>query len=85
MVDQFLFPFSEPGTDAEYEAAIEQMLAEMKRLNQQIQDDQAEIDRLKVETATMKEETKRLKAEGFQIHSDIRTTLDRLKAAVASC
>ncbi|MBI1924494.1 hypothetical protein HYR99_09610 [Candidatus Poribacteria bacterium] len=40
-------------TAADYEAAIEQCLAEMKRLNEQLKQDQADIDRLKAETRAM--------------------------------
>ncbi len=39
-----------PQTTNEYEAAIEECLAQMKRLQEQIDKDQVEIDRLKVET-----------------------------------
>jgi hypothetical protein len=41
---------SAPQTEAEYEVAIEQCLAEMKRLREQMDEDQQEIDRLKTET-----------------------------------
>jgi hypothetical protein len=37
-------------TAADYEAAIEECLAEMQRLREKIDRDQADIDRLKVET-----------------------------------
>jgi peptidoglycan hydrolase CwlO-like protein len=51
-----------PRTAAEYEAAIEQMLTEMQRLNQQMQKDQADIDRLSAEIAALKAETRVLLA-----------------------
>jgi Tfp pilus assembly protein PilN len=38
------------NTPADYEATIEQCLAEMKRLQEQRDRDQTEIDRLKAET-----------------------------------
>jgi hypothetical protein len=44
---------SEPHTEAEYQIAIERCLAEMKRLREQIDEDQQEIDRLKEETRAM--------------------------------
>ena len=60
-----------PQTDAEYEAAIEQMLSEMKHLRTMMDSDQAEIDRLKVETQALKAET--------------RAMLTTLKGMVQSC
>ena len=39
-----------PQTDAEYEMVIEQRLEEMKRIREQMSEDQDDIDRLKVET-----------------------------------
>jgi hypothetical protein len=38
---------------AAYEAAVTQYLTEMQHLNEQMQKDQAEIDRLKAETREM--------------------------------
>jgi hypothetical protein len=49
-MDDQTVPQTAPKTSAEYEAAIEQCLAEMERLQQQIKRDQAEIDSLKAET-----------------------------------
>ncbi len=40
-------------TPADYEAAIEQCLSEMARLQQQMRNDQAEIDQLKTETRAL--------------------------------
>jgi hypothetical protein len=51
-----------PRTTAEYRAAIEEMLAEMEALAQKMKRDQTEIDRLKAETAVIKEETRALLA-----------------------
>jgi hypothetical protein len=47
---------------AEYKAAIAEMLMEMYRLNEKMQNDQVEIDRLNVETAALKAETRALLA-----------------------
>ncbi|MBW3623000.1 MAG: hypothetical protein KY468_06265 [Armatimonadetes bacterium] len=41
---------STPKGDAEYEAAIDHLLDEMKRLREQMADDQHEIERLRAET-----------------------------------
>jgi peptidoglycan hydrolase CwlO-like protein len=51
-----------PQTAAEYEAAMDQLLAEIQRLNQQMKEDQSAIDRLKTETETLKRETRALLA-----------------------
>jgi hypothetical protein len=40
-------------TPADYEAAIEQCLAEMQHLHEQIERDQEDIDRLRVETKAL--------------------------------
>ena len=39
-----------PKADAEYEAAIDSMVEEMKRMREQMADDQREIERLRAET-----------------------------------
>jgi hypothetical protein len=52
-----------PQTAAEYEAAIETLLAEMRRLNQRMRDDQAVIDRLKAEAETLKRQTRAMLAD----------------------
>jgi predicted nucleic acid-binding Zn-ribbon protein len=69
--------FFVPRTDAEYEAAIEQMLAEMRRLNERMKDDQTAIERLKAETRALKEETDAVKAR-------LRARLDALANMVAA-
>jgi hypothetical protein len=51
-----------PKTVAEYKVAIAGLLAEMARLNDQMRLDQAEIDRLRQETAVLKDETRALLA-----------------------
>ena len=47
-----------PQTEPEYKAAIEQCLVQMKRLREQINQEQAEIDRLKAETRAILMELK---------------------------
>ena len=49
-----------PQNAADYEAAVEQLLAEVKRLNQHMQSDRTDIERLKTETRTLKAETRAL-------------------------
>ena len=39
-----------PNTDAEYEAAIDNMIAEMERIRERMADDQREIECLRVGT-----------------------------------
>lgn len=67
-MDNIFSGFPEPQTEAESQAIIAQLFAEMRRLNERMREDQAEIDRLKSETQFLKAET--------------RATLDRLKAMV---
>ena len=45
-------------TPADYEAAIEQCLAEMQRLHEQMERDQEDIDRLRAETKALLAELK---------------------------
>lgn len=49
-----------PQNAADYEAAIERCLVEMSRLNEQMQQDRTEIERLKGETQLLKQETRAL-------------------------
>jgi hypothetical protein len=53
-------PSLTPKTVAECKVAIAGLLAEMARLNDQMRLDQAEIDRLRQETAVLKDETRAL-------------------------
>lgn len=53
VMEKVVTPQPGPTTPADYEAAIEQCLSEMKRLQSLIDQDQAEIDRLKAETRAM--------------------------------
>jgi hypothetical protein len=55
-------PSLTPKTVAEYKAAIAGLLAEMARLNEQMRLDQTEIDRLRQETALLRDETRALLA-----------------------
>jgi peptidoglycan hydrolase CwlO-like protein len=82
-------PFaSTPQTEAEFEAALAQIFAEIQRLNEQMRRDQADIDCLRAEATAYKAESQRLKAEGERLDADIRarladlhTALDRLAGA----
>ena len=49
-----------PQTDAEYELAIEHCLEEMKRLRVQMNADQVDIDRLRMETQAILTELRTL-------------------------
>jgi predicted metalloenzyme YecM len=62
-------------TPADYEAEIARYLSQMQHLNEKMRWDQAEIDRLKIETAALKVETQRLQSE-------TRAILQRLGATV---
>jgi len=42
--------YREPRTDAEYKTAIDDIVAELERIDERIELDQREIDRLKLET-----------------------------------
>lgn len=52
-----------PQTTAEYEAEFELLMQEAARLNELMARDHVEIERLKIETKVLAEETGRLKAE----------------------
>jgi Tfp pilus assembly protein PilN len=66
--------FSQSDLKTSDEALLESYLAEMRRLNAIMRQDQADIDRLKEETNQLKAETQRLREE-------TEATLARLKAA----
>jgi hypothetical protein len=51
---------SAPQTDAEYEIAIERCLEQMKRLREEINAEDQEIDRLKAETQAILAELRTL-------------------------
>lgn len=52
-----------PQTTAEYEAEFELLMQEATRINELMATDRVEIERLKIETKILAEETSRLKAE----------------------
>ncbi len=62
---------SAPQTEAEYEAALTQLLSAMQGLREQMDQDQIEIERLKADNRTLKAET--------------RALLTTLKAMVQPC
>ena len=64
-----------PETAADFEAAVEECLVEIRRLNEQMQGDRNDIEKLKTETLALKAESQRLKAE-------TRAALARLGAEV---
>ena len=51
-----------PQTDAEYQAAIEQMLAEARQLSERAQLDQDDIERLRAKSAPLRAEIRALLA-----------------------
>ena len=63
-------------TTADYEAEVDQLLADMRGLEMLMQSDRNEIDRLKAETRLLREESYRLETE-------TRETLSRLKTVFA--
>lgn len=73
MMEELHPPRASMETPADYEAALDWYLAEMQRLHEKMRRDQAEIDRLTVETAALKEDGERLRAE-------TRAILQRLNA-----
>jgi hypothetical protein len=75
MMSDSVLSFPEPRTEDEYRAAIEWLLAEMQRINQQMKDDQDDIERLQAETRKIKAETDMIKAR-------TQARLDALQAMV---
>ena len=78
-----------PQTDAEMEAELRQMFAELETLNERMRRDQADIVRLKNETDAYKAESARWKteADSFKAVSDdlgvqSRAALKRLKVMI---
>jgi hypothetical protein len=53
---------TEPRTDSEYRAAMDEILAELRRLHAQMRTDRVEIERLKQEGAELKAQTRSLLA-----------------------
>ena len=56
------FSLREPRTDDEYRAAIDVLIGEMKRLHEQAQSDQDEIDRIRREARLIQAQTSTIKA-----------------------
>ncbi len=61
-MDEQIMSNATPHSNAEYEADFEQMLVEMKHLNELMKRDQAVIDRLASESQTLKAETRAILA-----------------------
>ena len=49
-----------PQTDADYQAAIEQLLADARRLSERAQQDQNDIERLRAKSAPLRAEIRAL-------------------------
>ncbi len=64
-----------PKTTADYRTVVAEMFAEISRLNEQMRQDQADMDRLKIETDALKAETLRLKSETRAILTRLGATL----------
>jgi hypothetical protein len=64
----------QPQTEADFEVLFAHQIAEMRFLNERMQRDREEIDRLKAATDALKVESRRLEAE-------TQAVLSRLKAA----
>jgi hypothetical protein len=54
---------STPQTEEEYRAAVDEILAEIWRLNEQMKVDRAERERVRAETELLKEQTRRVFAD----------------------
>ena len=54
---------SEPQTEEEYRAAVHQILAEIRRLNRQMEVDRAERERVRAESEILKAQTRRILAD----------------------
>ena len=61
-MDETTYVQTIPRTVAEHKAAMEAMLAEMNRLNQKMEGDRREIERLKAESDVLKTETRTILA-----------------------
>jgi hypothetical protein len=67
-----------PRTAAEYRAAIDDLLTEMKRMDEQSDRNWTEIERLKAESAAIRAETDKLIAQ-------LDAKLDALEALLQPC
>ena len=62
MEDKIITTTQTPKTSAEYKAAVDALLAEMARMDEQSKQTWAEIEQLKTETKLIKERTDILKS-----------------------
>jgi hypothetical protein len=69
-------------TTAEYEAIAAQLLAEMNRLEEQMDKDHAESERLKSETQVIKAETEIIKARTATTLSQLMQQVNSLTRAM---
>ncbi len=88
-----------PQTDAEMEAELRQMFAELETLNERMRRDQADIVRLKNETDVLKAESaespigtsrfwtelQNLEAQRSLLKKQTRAALDSIRATVTRC
>ncbi len=88
-----------PQTDAEMEAELAQMWAELETLNERMRRDQVDIIRLKNETDALKAESaegpigtarfwtemQNLDAQRSQLRKQTRAVLDSIREAVTRC
>ena len=65
----------QPQTEADFEALFAHQIAEMRFLNERMQRDREQIDRLKAETDA-------LKVEGMRLKAETQAVLTRLKAVL---
>jgi hypothetical protein len=56
-------PYPEPTNEAEYRAALQQLMSEIARMNERMAYEQNRIVRLKIETEALRGETQRLRVE----------------------
>jgi uncharacterized protein YlxW (UPF0749 family) len=61
-MEEMTAPTTTPKTAAEYEAAVDALLAEMARMNERSEQTWAEIERLKAESAAIQAEKQLLNA-----------------------
>ena len=68
--------------DIEEGEMMDRMFNEIQHLNALLRRDQAEIERLKAETALLRAQTQEMKVFGMELHSESRAILDQLKRVV---
>jgi hypothetical protein len=84
MADTFL-SMPEPRTDAEYEAAINEMFAEMDRLNKLIKQDDEEIEQSRRRTKELSAQSELWKKKTAIVAADNHARLERLMASLQLC